>query len=216
MSMYDQKQVEQLRKRYPKGTRLCLDFMDEPGMPPGLQGTVAYIDDAGQIHMHWENGRSLALIPGEDSFHRIDGPANEVPKSEKRRRREARRGSMETCGPLGVAAVLPVVWWAGAITACAIKPDTNLLQILQVLTENWISLFYFLYAVHAAVCVHIHNRLCVRHRYLLFPEEKLSKRGGAWLCQMGRCSFHLQALPGQAVHPESHFNPELPHGIGLL
>ena len=31
MSMYDQKQVEQLRKRYPKGTRLCLDFMDEPG-----------------------------------------------------------------------------------------------------------------------------------------------------------------------------------------
>ena len=41
MSMYDQKQVEQLRKRYPKGTRLCLDFMDEPGMPPGLQGTVA-------------------------------------------------------------------------------------------------------------------------------------------------------------------------------
>ena len=41
MSMYDQKQVEQLRKRYPKGTRLCLDFMDEPGMPPGLQGTVS-------------------------------------------------------------------------------------------------------------------------------------------------------------------------------
>ena len=31
---------------------------------------------------------------------------------------------------------LPVVWWAGAITACAIKPDTNLLQILQVLTEK--------------------------------------------------------------------------------
>ena len=29
MKIYDQKQVEQLRKRYPKGTRLCLDFMDE-------------------------------------------------------------------------------------------------------------------------------------------------------------------------------------------
>jgi len=52
MRMYNQKQVEQLRKRYPKGTRLCLDFMDEAGMPPGLQGTVAFIDDAGQIHMH--------------------------------------------------------------------------------------------------------------------------------------------------------------------
>ena len=83
MRIYDQNQVKQLRMRYPKGTRLCLDFMDEPGMSPGLQGTVEFIDDAGQIHMHWENGRSLALIPGEDSFHRIDGPANEVPKREK-------------------------------------------------------------------------------------------------------------------------------------
>ena len=90
MSIYDQKQVEQLRKRYPKGTRLCLDFMDEPGMPPGLQGTVAYIDDAGQIHMHWENG-----TPPKDAvkaaFHRIDGPANEVPKSEKAKKERSRQ-----------------------------------------------------------------------------------------------------------------------------
>ena len=35
------------------------------------------------IHMHWENGRSLAIVPGVDSFHRVDGPAKEVPKSEK-------------------------------------------------------------------------------------------------------------------------------------
>lgn len=83
MRMYDQKQVEQLRMRYPKGTRFCLDFMDEHGMPPGLQGTVEFIDDAGQIHMHWENGRSLALIPGADSFHRVDGPATEVSKDKK-------------------------------------------------------------------------------------------------------------------------------------
>lgn len=83
MRIYNQKQVEQLRNRYPKGTRLCLDSMDEAGMPPGLQGAVEFVDDAGQIHMHWENGRSLALIPGEDSFHRVDGPAKEVQKSEK-------------------------------------------------------------------------------------------------------------------------------------
>ena len=70
MRMYNQKQVEQLRKRYPEGTRLCLDFMDEAGMPPGLQGTVAFIDDAGQIHMHWENGRSLAIVPGVGSDSR--------------------------------------------------------------------------------------------------------------------------------------------------
>lgn len=51
---------------------------------------------------------------------------------------------------------------------------------------------------------------------MMKKKSNLSERGGAWLCQVGRCSFHLQALPGQAVHPESHFNPELPHGIGLL
>ena len=91
MRMYNQKQVEQLRKRYPKGTRLCLDFMDEAGMPPGLQGTVAFIDDAGQIHMHWENGRSLAIVPGVDSFHRVDGPAKEVPKSEKAKKERSQQ-----------------------------------------------------------------------------------------------------------------------------
>lgn len=83
MRIYDRKQVEQLRERYPKGTKLCLDFMDEAGMPSGLRGTVALVDDAGQIHMHWENGRSLALVPGVDTFHKIDGPAKEVQKSGK-------------------------------------------------------------------------------------------------------------------------------------
>ena len=83
MRMYNQKQSGTITKAVSEGTRLCLDFMDEEGMPPGLQGTVAFIDDAGQIHMHWENGRSLAIVPGVDSFHRVDGPANEVPKDEK-------------------------------------------------------------------------------------------------------------------------------------
>ena len=135
----------------------------------------------------------------------------------KRRRREARRGSMETCGPLGVAAVFACCL-VGRRHHCLCHKTgyESVTDLTSADRKTGSAFFYFLYAVHAAVCVHIHNRLCVRHRYLLFPEEKLSKRGGAWLCQMGRCSFHLQALPGQAVHPESHFNPELPHGIGLL
>ena len=59
MSMYDQKQVEQLRKRYPKGTRLCLDFMDEPGMPPGLQGTVAILMMPGRFTCIGRMGEAL-------------------------------------------------------------------------------------------------------------------------------------------------------------
>lgn len=39
-------------------------------MPDGLKGTVSYVDDAGQIHVNWENGRTLPVIPEIDSFHR--------------------------------------------------------------------------------------------------------------------------------------------------
>ena len=66
-----QAEVAAIRKRYPIGSRLELDYMEEPGMPPGLKGIVDHIDDQGQLHMIWENGRSLALIPGADRFHRL-------------------------------------------------------------------------------------------------------------------------------------------------
>lgn len=64
-------QVELLRKKYPKGTHICLGHMEgEQGMPDGLKGTVSFVDDAGQIHVNWENGRTLPVIPEIDSFHR--------------------------------------------------------------------------------------------------------------------------------------------------
>jgi hypothetical protein len=61
--------MDSMRKRYPAGTRLELIGMDgEPDMPTGLRGTVEFVDDAGQIGMAWDNGRSLSLVPEADSF----------------------------------------------------------------------------------------------------------------------------------------------------
>lgn len=59
-----------LRKQYPVGTRVRLDSMQDPYAPveAGMTGKLDYIDDAGQFHMKWDNGRTLALIPGVDSF----------------------------------------------------------------------------------------------------------------------------------------------------
>ena len=35
---------------------------------PGTIGEVTHIDDLGSIHMKWQNGSSLAIIPEVDSF----------------------------------------------------------------------------------------------------------------------------------------------------
>ena len=72
MSMWDRarQMAEETRRRYPKGTRIELIRMGEDPrpVPPGTRGTVVYVDDMGQIGMRWDNGQSLSLIPGEDSF----------------------------------------------------------------------------------------------------------------------------------------------------
>ena len=34
-------------------------------------GTRSIWNDIGQIHMKWDNGRTLALVPGEDSFRKL-------------------------------------------------------------------------------------------------------------------------------------------------
>ena len=64
--------VNKIRNKYPRGSRIQLDYMDDPrAIPPGTKGTVDHVDDAAQIHVKWDNGRTLAVIPGEDSFHKI-------------------------------------------------------------------------------------------------------------------------------------------------
>ncbi len=69
-----EKRIEILRKQYPEGTKLRLISMDDKQAPqPGTIGSVDFIDDVGTIHMRWETGSSLGLIPGEDSFEVVKG-----------------------------------------------------------------------------------------------------------------------------------------------
>ena len=72
--IYNEKKVEMLRQRYPEGTRICLDSMDNDPrpIPPGTKGIVQFVDDAGTLHCKFDNGRMLGVIPDVDQFHKID------------------------------------------------------------------------------------------------------------------------------------------------
>lgn len=71
--MYNRRKVEMIKERYPEGTRICLDRMenDPNPIPSGTKGTVQFVDDMGTVFCKFDNGRSLGMIPGEDSFHTI-------------------------------------------------------------------------------------------------------------------------------------------------
>lgn len=68
--------VKFMKEQYPPGTRVRLTEMRDPyaPVPSGTEGTVDFVDDAGQFQMQWDNGRTLALIPGEDRFSVIPQP----------------------------------------------------------------------------------------------------------------------------------------------
>lgn len=75
LKQISREQLESLRKRYPAGTKVCLKEMEgEAQMPSGLKGEVCHVDDMGQIHVNWENGSGLALVPGVDSFSKASDP----------------------------------------------------------------------------------------------------------------------------------------------
>lgn len=66
------KEIAVVRENYPPGTRIKLIHMDDNwAVPSGTRGTVEYVDDAGQIHPIWDNGRTLAIVPQVDKFRRL-------------------------------------------------------------------------------------------------------------------------------------------------
>jgi len=41
-------------------------------LQPGDEGTIDFIDDAGTLHVAWDEGSTLGLIPEEDEWEWID------------------------------------------------------------------------------------------------------------------------------------------------
>ena len=69
MNFPNREEVDRIKKLYPEGTKLMVDFMDDiQGISSGTIVTVLLVDDIGQIHLK-ESG--LALVPKVDSFHKV-------------------------------------------------------------------------------------------------------------------------------------------------
>ena len=74
MKVMSRKEVEVLRKRYPKGTRVELVSLEDPyaRIPEGTKGTVDAVDDIGTIHVRWDNGSRLGAVPGVDTIRKVN------------------------------------------------------------------------------------------------------------------------------------------------
>ena len=69
-----QEEIQVVKDKYIKGTKIKLIKMYDPFSPPPSQtlGIVDFVDDAGQIHCNWNNGSTLALVVGIDDFEIIE------------------------------------------------------------------------------------------------------------------------------------------------
>jgi hypothetical protein len=56
------------------GRRIVCVEMTDPlyPIPSGTKGTVRLVDGIGQIHVNWDNGRTLPIIPEMDRYRLIE------------------------------------------------------------------------------------------------------------------------------------------------
>ena len=67
-------ELADLRRCYPKGSRVKLICMNDPyrNLETGTLGTVMHVDDIGTIHVAWDCGSSLGVVYGEDLCTVVD------------------------------------------------------------------------------------------------------------------------------------------------
>ena len=65
----NEKIVQMYKVAYPKGMRVEMVAMDDPQpIERGTRGTIEFVDDMGTIHVKWDNGRGLGIVPDVDEF----------------------------------------------------------------------------------------------------------------------------------------------------
>lgn len=55
-----------------RGDRVVLDWTDDEltCLRAGDRGTVTFVDALGTVHVRWDSGSRLGLVPGFDRWHR--------------------------------------------------------------------------------------------------------------------------------------------------
>ncbi|MCM1226007.1 MAG: DUF4314 domain-containing protein [Clostridium sp.] len=75
MQFPNKEQINTLRQKYPTGTTVQLISMEDEQAPPvGTIGEVTFVDDIGSVHVKWQNGSSLAVIPNVDQVKILSSP----------------------------------------------------------------------------------------------------------------------------------------------
>jgi len=56
-----------------EGQRVELVYTSDPytELKPGDRGTVSYVDDTGTVHIDWDSGSKLGLLPGIDQWKEV-------------------------------------------------------------------------------------------------------------------------------------------------
>ena len=66
--------IKYLKTQFPKGSRVELVSMNDPyntKLKPGDRGTVAFVDDLGDVFVDWDCGSSLGVVLGVDCITRL-------------------------------------------------------------------------------------------------------------------------------------------------
>ena len=72
MMFPSKEEVERIRREYPAGTKVVLEYMNDVQSPPiGTIGEVTGVDDVGSLLMRWQNGSGLNVVFPEDRVRKL-------------------------------------------------------------------------------------------------------------------------------------------------